>query len=404
MRARLLVAVLAVLGMALSPIVVGSLEAGATSKVAPFQPVSASFSSARQGWVLGTLACAHEKRCLTLLETVNAGQSWFEVQLPAPLVKTIDHWAHDTAGLNVRFANPEDGWVYGEEPATIHQGSQTYSGFKTILWATHDGGTLWKRQAVPGMSVQGTVYDVKASRTTVYVLAPHGSDAAEVESSPVGENRWRKANEVVLYGPAGGAQPSGSIVLKGSNGWLIFGNDRGTTGSAQLSAHNTWVAWRSPCAGVGHGYAVPAAANARDLVVVCGMGGFAYSMPTSAPSGATLGSSWLYFSTNGGASFTAGGEIRPVKENMGFGQFPGVLASPRPGVVVLGRYFGNSEQLVASYDRGVHWSVVYAGSVSYLHFVNAKEGVGLVLGANGNQPTSMIMTFDGGRHWKAITF
>jgi len=238
----------------------------------------------------------------------------------------------------------------------------------------------------------------------VYVLAPTKSDSAEVESSPVGENEWKKANHVALNGPAGGAQPSGSMVLEGSTGWLIFGNDRGTTGSAQLSSHDTWVAWRSPCAGVGHGYAVPAAANARDLVAVCGMGGFAYPMPTSAPRGATIGSSWLYFSTNGGASFTAGGEIRPVKENWSAGQFAGVLALSQPGVIILSRNVGNTEQLVASYDKGASWSVVYAGRVSYLNFVDSSEGVGLVDVANSGEPTIMIMSNDAGRSWKSISF
>jgi hypothetical protein len=394
---------MATIATAMSPFADG-LRAGATAKVASFEPVSVSFSSAKQGWVLGTLSCAKDRRCLAMLETVNAGQSWFNAHLPAPLVNVINHWDNDTSDLKVHFANPNDGWVYGQEPATIHQGDQTYSGFKTVLWATHDGGTRWARQMLPGINNQGTIYDLEASRTMVYVLAPTKSDSAEVESSPVGENEWKKANHVALNGPAGGAQPSGSMVLEGSTGWLIFGNDRGTTGSAQLSSHDTWVAWRSPCAGVGHGYAVPAAANARDLVAVCGMGGFAYPMPTSAPRGATIGSSWLYFSTNGGASFTAGGEIRPVKENWSAGQFAGVLALPQPGVIILSRNVGNTEQLVASYDKGASWSVVYAGRVSYLNFVDSSEGVGLVDVANSGEPTIMIMSNDAGRSWKSISF
>ena len=127
-------------------------------------------------------------------------------------------------------------------------------------------------------------------------------------------------------------------------------------------------------------------------------------MPTSAPRGATIGSSWLYFSTNGGASFTAGGEIRPVKENWSAGQFAGVLALSQPGVIILSRNVGNTEQLVASYDKGASWSVVYAGRVSYLNFVDSSEGVGLVDVANSGEPTIMIMSNDAGRSWKSISF
>ena len=308
MRARRIVTLMATIATAMSPFADG-LRAGATAKVASFEPVSVSFSSAKQGWVLGTLSCAKDRRCLAMLETVNAGQSWFNAHLPAPLVNVINHWDNDTSISQGSLR--ESKRRLGLWTRTRHHppGRPDVSGFKTVLWATHDGGTRWARQMSPGDKQQGTIYDLEASRTMVYVLAPTKSDSAEVESSPVGENEWEEANHVALNGPAGGAQPSGSMVLEGSTGWLIFGNDRGTTGSAQLSSHDTWVAWRSPCAGVGHGYAVPAAANARDLVAVCGMGGFAYPMPTSAPRGATIGSSWLYFSTNGGASFTACGEI-----------------------------------------------------------------------------------------------
>ncbi|HEV7959163.1 MAG TPA: hypothetical protein VGP11_06845, partial [Acidimicrobiales bacterium] len=312
------------------------MTAGAASRPAPFDPVSVSFATPQLGWALGTLACAHHHRCLSLLETVNAGTSWFEVQLPLKLVKVIDSHDDDLSGLHVDLANEKDGWIFGDEPATIHQRGQTYAGFKSVLWATHSGGSTWA-PTLHGASIftDDTIYDVAATSTTVYVLAPRG-DGAVVESSPVGENAWRRDSEVALNGPAGGAEPSGTMVLEGSKGWLIYGNDRGTDGSAQLSKRGTWVAWRAPCASVGDGYAVPAAASVKDLIAVCGMGGFAYPMPKTAPPGAMLGSSWLYLSTNGGATFAADTEIKPVKENSSFGEFGGVLAAPRPGVIILG--------------------------------------------------------------------
>jgi hypothetical protein len=403
MRVRLLVAPLILAATTLPLVVGGSFNASAAMKVAPFDPVSVSFPSPQLGWALGTLACTHHRRCLTLLETVNASASWFEVQLPARLVKAIDDHGDDIAGLNVDLANEKDGWIYGDEPATIHQGGQSYQGFKSVLWSTHDGGSAWSRQTLPGVSTSAetAIYDVAASSTTVYVLAPKG-DGAAVESSPVGENAWRRANVVTLNGPAGGAQPSGEIVLQGAAGWLIYGNDRGTTGSAQLSKRGTWVAWRSPCTAVGHGYAVPAAANAKDLVAVCGMGGFAYPMPTPAPRGATIGSSWLYFSTNGGATFSVGTEIKPVKGNLSFGQFGGVLASPQPGVVILGRDIGNGRDLIASYNGGRSWTVVVRRDVTSLEFPDAQHGVALA--ELPNHANEMIVTSDGGHRWTPVTF
>jgi hypothetical protein len=36
--------------------------------------------------------------------------------------------------------------------------------------------------------------------------------------------------------------------------------------------------------------------------------------------------------------------------------------------------------------------------------VNSSEGVGLVSSRNDNQPERMIMTLDGGQHWRTVSF
>src|ERR1019366_8511944 len=52
-----------------------------------------------------------------------------------------------------------------------------------------------------------------------------------------------------------------------------------------------------------------------------------------------LGSSWLYFSNNGGQTFETGPELGPRGDVFG-----DVLASPVPGVILLSRaYFGNGD-------------------------------------------------------------
>ena len=180
---------------------------------------------------------------------------------------------------------------------------------------------------------------------------------------------------------------------------MVEGNDRGVTGSAELSGAGQWRDWTAPCASVGNSFTVPAAASTSDLVAVCVMGGFASPLSKSAPAGATLGSSWLYFSGNGGDSFQAGPELAPRGDD-----YSGVLASPSPGVVFIGRY-GTSGQLVGSFDGGHHWEVVYGGSLFYLGFTSPSQGVGLVRLSGGNgSGTAMIMSFDGGHHWARVKF
>lgn len=386
----------------------GTVVAGATPYLGSFVPASVSFPSPKDGWVLGTLVCAGAHRCLALLRTSDAGRSWVKAPLSSRIVKEADLSVLGNtsltygSGLNVRFANRDDGWIYGELPVTVHDGKKSYQNFEMALWATHDGGRTWSSQKLKGAYDEGEVFDVEAARGTVYVLAQTYSGAL-IDSSPVSKNRWRSDSDVALNGPAGGAEPGGWIVLKGSTGWLVEGNDRGTTGSARLSS-GRWVAWRPPCASVGHGLAVPAAANVKDLVAVCGMGGFAYPMPKAAPPGATIGSSWLYTSSNGGMTFTVGTEIHPVQANDSFGEFPGVLASPSPGDIVLGRLLTNEgpADLIASHDGGVHWSVVYRGHLSFIAFSSPEDGAGLVMLTGASH--ELIRTVDGGLHWSAVNF
>ena len=387
----------------------GSTAQLASSVTTHFDPTSVTFISLKTGWAIGTDACASNRSCVALRETTDGGRTWFDVALGSALSKAVDHdvggfsaATYGDAGLNVRFANPQDGWIYGTLAATVTQGGQSYVADVPKMWSTHDGGLRWRPQALTWVARQSSIYDLEAADGVVYVMAQNKSFGATVASSPVGQDNWRVSNSVSLGSPAGGGQPTGAIVLKGSSGWLVEGNDRANTGSARLTRDGRWVAWTPPCALVGGGLAVPAAANAHNLVAVCGMGGFASPLPSSAPRGAAIGSSWFYSSHNGGTTFTIGSELKPVPANLSFGNFTGVLASPRPGELLVGRSVGLRYQLIASFDGGVRWRVVYHGRLSYLGFTSAAQGVALVQGANGTN--SMIMTYDGGRKWVPVSF
>ncbi len=389
---------------------VGSLSAGAlvatatpslasppqtASARAQFNPVSVTFVSLDTGWALGTIPCPHNKTCLALKQTFNAGGSWSARPLPAGLVTA----ARNSSGaivnggpggsvLNVRFANLLDGWVYGGFP----NGGP-------VLWSTHNGGASWHRIPLTGLSNEDPVLDLETARGTVYLMAiGKAQQGVFVESSPVGQDAWRVDQAPALFLPAGGAQLVGSIVLQAGKGWLVEGNDRGITGSAVLQGTNSWAKWTPPCQSVGNSFTVPAASTANNLVAICVMGGFAFPLSKSAPPGAKLGSTWLYFSCNGGASFRAGPELGLL----GGPFFGAVLGSPIPGVVVTSRSINSTNQLVASFDWGHHWSVVFRGNVFYLGFTSSAQGVGLVQSPGGS--TSMIMTFDSGHQWAHVNF
>ena len=364
-------------------------------------PTSVSFDSTTNGWVLGTESCG-TRNCLTLVETSNRGRTWATKSLPAPLLADADRNLAGTAAaiygaaaLNVRFANENDGWIYGTLPGKVPAGGVDLVGYGPILWSTHDGGRTWRRVRLDWTPRDPSIFDLEAGHGMVYAETMNRSFLVTLSSSPVGEDHWRIVPTEKLYLPAGGALPGGSIVLSGSHGWLVAGNDRGVSASLQLTASGTWVTWTPPCESVGNSYAVPAASSPLDLVVVCQMGGFGYSLSSSAPPGATLGSNWLYFSTDGGRSFHSGPELEP--RNI---YFDGVLASPGPGVVVMRRGPGGVDNLMASFDGGRTWRVVYRGEPTFLSFTSPTQGVALIEHRVGVD--SMIMTFDGGRTWRVV--
>jgi hypothetical protein len=369
---------------------------------ASFDPLSVSFTSPSNGWTLGLVPCAHDASCLALRSTTDDGRSWQATTLPSLLTTWADRNLDGTiaatygpGSLSVRFANGEDGWIFGTLPGPVPKNGVAFLQYKPVLWSTHDGGQIWTKLPVAWVGRYGTIFDLEAAAGTVYVMGENKSFHVTVRSSPIGIDEWRTSRSVLLGLPAGGAQPNGAFVLRGTNGWLVVGNDRGISGSARLASDGAWVAWTPPCEAVGNSYVVPAASTSRRLVAICQMGGFAYGLSKSAPPGAKLGSNWLYFSDDGGSRFTAGSELLPTRDYA-----YGVLASPRPGVILIDRWVNNKQELVESFDNGAHWSVTYNGDVISLAFTGVNHGVGIVRAGNGVD--SMIMTVDGGHHWQTV--
>lgn len=383
----------------------GSSAHGA-SAARGFDPRSVSFVSLRTAWALGTTPCASSGACLELLDSSDTGRSWSSRPLPATLIAAADRKVDgvasaldEGAGLSVRFADAKNGWIYGGLAVTTRQPGGSYVAIEPTLWSTHDGGLVWRAQPLRGLGSEDAIFDLEAAGGTAYLMATNSANGVSVESSPVDADSWQSASSAPLGDPAGGGLQSGAFVLQGGSGWLVEGNDRGTTGSARLVRGGRWVNWTPPCASVGHSFAIPAAATAQNLVAVCVMGGFASSLSKSAPPGAKLGSSWLYFSNDGGSSFATGPELG----GLGY-SFSGVIASPTPAAILIGHQTQSGQaDLLASFDRGVHWSVVYRGQALYLGFTSPSQGVA-ILGSANDASTTMIMTFDGGHHWAPVAF
>ena len=208
-----------------------------------FDPQSVTFVSVDSGWVLGTVPCAGGA-CLALRETTDAGRSWSARPLPATLVAAADRKLgalraslDGTSELNVRFADLRDGWIYGGLAVPTRAAGVASASIEPTLWSTKDGGLTWRKEPLRSLGPDTSIFDLEAAAGMVYVIAANNTSHATVESSTVAAATWHLSRAVPLGLPAGGAQPSGAIVLQGSSGWLVEGNGRGTSGSARLDGN-----------------------------------------------------------------------------------------------------------------------------------------------------------------------
>ncbi|GAC1312496.1 MAG: hypothetical protein NVSMB16_09330 [Acidimicrobiales bacterium] len=330
-----------------------------SAATAGFRPLSVTFVSASEGWVLGRGPCAVPTCPVTLVHTRDGGRTWAPVSPPGDDVSAV------------RFADAANGWAFGPG-----------------LRATHDGGTTWRPVTLPGLADGAQVSSVEAAAGSVQAavvnVAGSGPEV-RMETSPVAIDAWRLAG---LQVPAGaGPVPHAQVVLHGDRGWLMVVN-RQVVGGARL-AGGTWQTWTPPCRAA-FGPGVLAASSDADLVAGCDAGVW----------GGTRRAEDALVSHDDGDTFAAWPAAIPVSAvnaiaTLGGGTaFAGGPAGEQGGV------------LVATQDGGATWTTVFrqAGGGSWvdLGFTTATQGAAVVSGANGS--SILLMTRDGGRSWQPVTF
>lgn len=330
---------------------------------AGFQPISPTFTSAADGWILGSVPCA-DSTCTAIVRTTDGGASW--TSIPAPTGMRAGPGPAGSGVASLRFADPLDGWAFGRE-----------------LLSTHDGGATWRPVTLPGMTPDGEVMALEVAGGFAHAVyfAGSGASVLSIATSPVATDDWVASPTTVEIGA--GPVPDPQLVLSGAAGWLIE-VDRVVVAGARL-VDGAWVPWQPPCASV-NGPATLAAASASDLVVACDEG--LWSTPTGVH---------VYFSSDGGLTFVQARTKVPVFNIEG-------VAAPAPGIAfVAGSLSGVGSAIVGSFDGGMTWSAVHvlqgAGSLG-LTFVTADVGVAIATPADGS--SRLLMTHDGGRTWSEV--
>ena len=322
---------------------------------AGFQPISATFVSASDGWVLGTAPCAH-RPCTSVLRTTDGGRQW--VGIPAPRYPI---GGPGNGGLQrIRFADPHDGFAFG-----------------TQLWATHNGGSSWHRVT----QVPGTIVDLEASAGVVYAASENNtSETMTIYRSPAGRDHWTRVSGLPVAGTYYGGL--GTITLHGAAAWIII---RNRLYSSPTGAHWTLDSVRCPA---GWGMDNVGAYTTTSITLLCAGDPAAGSTQKA-----------VYVSANGGATFTRAGAVPDGGDG-------GLLAEPTPQHLFVATSSG-ATWIYVSDNGGRTWRIALTlgdGGKGWSDFGFTTASQGLAVEGYPSIGSTLYLTWDAGRTWHHVLF
>ena len=322
-----------------------------------------TFVSSQDGFVLGQVSCA-ATLCYGLAKTTDAGRSWtFVADLPmAP--------QQNQPITKVRFADAHDGWAFGPQ-----------------LWSTHDGGLSWHQLATTTHA-----FDVEASAGLVYVLAAGCS--TDACSAPAKLLKATVASDAFAAVP--GAAPIGSagqLALHGKAVW-VFGGAQGA-GASYLSSPDgvTWQRRSDPC---------PQGSDPSTLGGIAPVTATTVYLLCASNPGAGSETKVVLLSTDGGATAHATAAA-PAR-----GGISSSIAAASASVVAVSAQSGAS-WIYRSGDAGRSWVSAFEKGdgglgVEDLGFTTSTQGVA-IYGTPGNgNPSLLLMTRNAGATWAPVTF
>jgi photosystem II stability/assembly factor-like uncharacterized protein len=334
-----------------------------------FRPLSLTFVSATDGWVLGAGTCAVS--CVWIYHTTNGGASWTRTGAPPATFPSISCYSAQAPCVDtLRFATPELGFAFGRNWGAVYR--------------TANGGATWTLMPVTDVSAMALVGDA-----ALRLQAPDGgcsTGKCQLKRSTNGGTIWSTADQPVLT-PEG---LLGEVFLQSDgHAYMVgYGNPAGggpETAELYRSSNfgATWTLGSDPCSNGAPGGPITVAldsAAAGVLGVEClanrsdGQGGF------------------VLVSTDGGAHFGAAHASPPSSPGFAIGSAT-VLAE------------ATSSGLSVSHDSGVTWSSTYSCAAEN----NGDKGIAFVGFESANVAhvicgDAIARSTDGGLKWATYTF
>jgi hypothetical protein len=331
-----------------------------------FAARSVTFVSTEEAFVLGTAPCA-KAPCTSILRTLNRGASWRG--LPAPVVPLAAQFeVTGPAVWGIRFANPSDGFVFGNG-----------------LWETSDGGERWTPAVPPAGPIESLeVIDGQVLAVTGTCSPNFGcGQTGTLMRRPLAGGAWTAVSPV---------SGRGAIATQARVAAVLDGDDVIVTANGGVST----VTHAGPCSTAGIDAPVSLAVTGpTGLALLCGGNGAAGSVDKT-----------VYVSDDLGAHWTKAGT--PAR-----GGDPEGLSAGSTSQLVVAAASGAS-MLYYSADGGAQWSTAYYegdGGLGFndLGFTTPADGVvvyGPALSDSNaeSRPGWLLLTSNGGASWHPVPF
>ncbi len=339
-----------------------------------------TFVSPSTGFVIGVDSSCPAGSCVAVARTTDGGSSW--VALPTPPAGYVNRYGSTSGSTpavsEVRFADKLDGWIYGPS-----------------LFATHDGGATWQQVSLGGsvvsLETSGGYVDALVSPCTasqgqectgpllLYQAQATGGGFSSVLTGPSVSSTGGVHLYLSLHAPVGFVNMNG---VGEPNQAVVYA-------TSNLANPSGWKAFPDPCARLtNYGFDAFVAPDSTSLYTLCSGQGAAGSVIKAV------------VKTVSGASVVTG--TPPA------GGDPEALAATSAGTLVVSAASGAS-WLYRSTDGGATWTTADTfndGGIGFndLGFTTSTQAVVIhgVPGPPSNVVSQLLMTTDGGASWSVV--